>query len=163
MFSFSHFWPLFASLTSASFRANVLSGGFLTTFRGLHTAALFSLADRRVPVRGSATGARRGTFRRTCALRRPGGSVASTKRHSRSVSGPHAPLPRARLVSLSLSLPFPRRERSIPLCTESFRINRANFPREQNRQGGSLVEFDEIPTIDRSPCGENCDSFSRLR
>lgn len=67
----------------------------------------------------SAAGARRGTsFRRTCALRhRPGGSVASTERHSRSVSGPHAPLPRARLSSLSLS-PFCSRspdDRSISL------------------------------------------------
>lgn len=48
-----------------------------------------------------------GRFRRTCALRRPGGSVASTKRHSRSVSGPHAPLPRARLSSFPFALVLP--------------------------------------------------------
>lgn len=95
---------------------------------------------------GSAAGARRGTFRRTCAFHRPGGSVASTKRHSRSVSGPHAPLPRARLSSLSLSLSFSRR----PQHPASPWINPEDSPRAESPER-YLVESTRFRTIDRSP------------
>lgn len=80
----------------------------------------------------------RGTFCRACAFHRPGGSVASTKRHSRSVSGLHAPLPRARLsLCLSLSLSFSRRPHAASLCAGEHpgsiaRIHRASLNRSRD-------------------------------
>lgn len=99
---------------------------------------------RRVPVRGPAVEPRRGTFRRTCALRQPGGSVAST-------SGTHVPRPdRTRLCrarehdvpALSPSLtpevfrsPARSPQHSAGELIHIGRINRVDFPREHRIAG----------------------------